>query len=189
MWKSDNSLSELEHEVPNIIPNFMSNFLFSSNEIIFSCANGFLFSSVRMDFVCCLIVCLPIWLWNVVMNSGFIHCHISNEKNLFILTATKTRKQHGESWTRWKDTVPTWLQSFLGNKYSFKIVNRLPPNVFKMSAISRNFSFLIKDFAHCQHFVCTTACKLSIAINSSWFPTGPQFGSNSIFPHQKTKFN
>ena len=75
------------------------------------------------------------------MDPWFIHCHIPHKKILFIAL-----KQRSESSTR----CCFWLtvskrgthfeQRFLMLKYSFKMVNTLPSDIFKVSAISRNFN-------------------------------------------------
>ena len=84
------------------------------------------------------------WLWSEVVDPYFIHCHIFIQKILFVVLKQLET-------TLWiidvllilidcEQTLHHFEYSFLIDKYSCKMVNTLPSDIFQSSAILCNFN-------------------------------------------------
>ena len=153
-----------------------------------------------------------------MMNPCFIHCYVPTQKILFI-----TRKQL-QTALRIMDSLllcstvskrGTHLEyNFFVLKFSCTTLNTVPFDIFRMSAISCNFTFRSDKiiFRICVFGssrlswttwalrvfgVCSTAFKICIPSANGCFRWGifpvtlfkPLLSSNGIFTHQRTVFD
>ena len=156
-----------------------------------------------------------VWVWgkliSEVVDPCFIHCHMLS-KNLFFVASKQLQT------TLWIVDVLFLIDcehSFLIDKYSCKMVNTLPSDIFNSSLISYNsnlelakpslwsylvFSGTTVDFGRPEHSaslcVCMTGFKVSIPpLNSCFWQSRAQITLikpllclNSIFPIRKQSF-
>ena len=123
---------------------------------------------------CFLISGPPYWirhfefLCSVVMDPCFIHCHKPHKKSC--LMRWNSSKQRSESSTRccfWSTVSKRGInfeQSFLMVKCSCKMVNTLPSDIFKVSAISRNFNFHYFENSKSSVIKTTVTCELNVKL-------------------------
>ena len=99
-------------------------------------------SSLWMAFTCCCSLSwLLIWLRSEVVDPCFIHC----QKDSFLLHWNSCKhssesSMHCYFWLTVSKRCTQFQHSFLIDKYSCKMVNTLPSDIFNYSAILHNFN-------------------------------------------------
>ena len=147
------------------------------------CLLMFVFLLFWMAFTCCCpLSWLPIWSRSEVVDPGFIHCHIFTQKTPFCCLETVTNNTELLMcycfWSTVSKRSTHFEYSFRIDKYTCKMVNTLPSDIFNSShnlnlwsAETNLWSFFNVFWNNCRIwaiwafsiiYVCTTMFKVSI---------------------------